>query len=127
MKEIVNYHNADGYRIYSEQTYLFGKLSHQIELSEDRQLYHGKGISYHSKSVISKETNWLNGRWHGETKSYDQEGSLTCITVFDKGEFVSRKESKNGRWIEQSWNDLPFWLREAINKHNEEAPRGPKR
>jgi hypothetical protein len=126
-KEIVEHQNTDGHTIYSEQKYVFGRLLYQVELSEDLQFFHGKHVSYNLlNGVILKEGNWFNGRWHGEWKDYDQEGHLTCVSVFDKGKFVSRKELKDGQWIEQSWEDLPFLLRAVINKHNENPPFGPK-
>jgi hypothetical protein len=126
-KNIVENQNAEGHTICSEQEYLFGKLCSQTELSDDGSLYHGKSAKYNiSNGNITSEGNWLNGRKHGEYRSYDQQGNLIKVTVFDNGKFVSRKQLKDGKWIEQNWEDLPPKLQQRYDINNKKLPKGPK-
>lgn len=126
-KNIVENQNAEGHTICSEQAYLFGKFYSQIELSDDGSLYHGKSVKYNiSNGNIVKEGNWLNGRKHGEYRNYDQQGNLISVIVYDNNKFVSRKQLKDGKWIEQSWEDLPPKLQQRYDINNKKPPKGPK-
>jgi len=124
--KIVKCENTQGNTTYAEQAYVFGKLSYQVELSEDQKLYHGKEIHYNSDGSVAKESNWSNGRWDGEAKIYDQQGNLIRVAVFDNGKFVSQKELIDSKWVEQTWDDLSFDQQQLFNSLNEEPPYGPE-
>ena len=71
------------------------------------------------------EGNWLNGKQHGEYRSFDQQGNLISVIVYDNGKFVLRKQLKDGKWIEESWDDLsPKW-QQIYDMNNKKPPQGP--
>lgn len=69
---------------------------------------------------------WYEGRLDGESKAYDSDGNLISITIFDKGKFVSRKDMKNGRWIEKEWDDLGVVMRKGLKIYEDRPPKGPE-
>ena len=122
---IVKYTKPDGTAGCKEDCYVLGNLMFEREVDTDNWLYHGSSRTYYQNGNIAMEGNWRNGKWHGEWKEFDLEGSLKSITVFDNGSFVSRKERKGGTWKEVGLADLPFVLRETYQMHKDEEPAGP--
>lgn len=125
-RKIVEYQKPNGEMGRKEQFYLFGKLTTEVDVAADRLVYHGRSVSYHEDGTIRQEGTWHNGKWDGEWKDYDQNGNLTCTTIFDKGKFVKRKELKDGHWIEKVLEDLPWVFRKVCLDHADDPPHGPK-
>lgn len=122
-RKIVEYQKPDGQTARKEQVYMFDRLTVETDVAADRLVYHGKGFMYYPDGKLFKEVNWRDGKWDGETKTYDQQGELMHITIFDKGNFVVRREPKNGSWVEKRLEDLPKFERPAPQNG---PPLGPK-
>jgi hypothetical protein len=106
-----------------EQSYFGGKLGAEIEVDPESYLYNGKEITYADDNSVSGEGTWSEGKLNGEWKVYDSNGGMVRVTVYDKGNFVSRKVKVDGQWVEKRWEDLPFIVKWRIKKY--QAKRGP--
>jgi Zn-dependent protease len=124
--KIVEYQNPDGSKGLKEQSYLSEKLESEVEVAPESYLYHGRDIQYRhgDANIISSEGRWFEGKLDGEWKVYDEEGELMRVTVYDKGNFVSRKVKADGQWVEKKWEDLPFVIKWKIKRY-QEKPSGP--
>jgi len=111
---------------YTEQIYVFGDLTTELETSPDQLLYHGQSISYYPDGKISKQGYWNNGKWDGQWKYYDLEGNLTMVNVFDNGKFVSHSELEGDQWINKTWDQLSYLAKKAFTEHENAQPKGPK-
>jgi hypothetical protein len=123
--KIVKYQKPDGTEGLKEQIYFFKKLDSEIEIDPQRYLYHGKDISYRygDANSISAEGTWREGMLDGQWKVYNTQGDLIRVTVYDKGNFVSRRVKANGQWVEKKFEDLPFLTRWRLNRYKKK-PRG---
>ena len=124
-KKIVEYNKPDGETCRKEQILTFGKLSFETDIAPNLLVYHGRGVAYHEDGRIRREGAWNYGKWDGEWKDYDKNGNLICITVFDKGKFVIRKERKGDLWVEKRLEDLPWTIRKVFLAHEKAPPEGP--
>ena len=111
--KIVEYQRPDGSNGLKERICFFGKLDSEIEVDPKNYLYHGTDISYaHADAnAVKSEGTWSQGSLDGQWKLYDNEGDLIRVTIYDKGNFVSRKVKVDGQWLEKEWEDLPFLAR----------------
>lgn len=124
--KIVEYQRPDGSNGIKERIHFDGRLDSEIEVDPKNSLYHGKDISYAAAdaNVVTGEGTWSQGSLDGQWKLYDNEGDLIRITIYDKGNFVSRKVKVNGQWLEKKWEDLPFMLRWKLRRY-QKNPQGP--
>lgn len=122
--KLVEYQKPDGSNALKEQLYLHGKLDTEIEVDPKSFLYHGREIGYADANTISGEGTWSQGRLDGEWKAYDKQGELIRVTVYDKGDFVSRKEKIDGQWVDKKWEDLSFVRKWTIRRY-QKKPAGP--
>lgn len=122
--KIVEYQKPDSSKGLREQSYLSGKLKSEAEVDPESYLYHGKEVTYADSNTISGEGTWFDGKLDGEWKVYDGQGELVRVTIYDKGNFVSRKVKIDGQWVEKKWEDLPFVFRWRIKRY-QEKPSGP--
>lgn len=125
-RAIIEYIKPEGKSGFKEQVYIGGKLSYEIELSDDKSLYHGRGLTYGSNGSIIKDGNWHEGRWDGEWKFYKESGYPEKVVTLNKGEILSYKEWDGSRWIEKINEDIPYWFRKMIKKEYKRKPKGPK-
>lgn len=121
---IVEYQKPDGYKGLKEQVYFGGKLDSEIEVDPQSYLYHGKDIRYRDANTVLCDGAWSQGRLHGTWRIYDNSRNLVCVTAYNQGDFVSRKEKVDGQWIEKKWEDLPFLTKWRIRRY-QKRPRGP--
>jgi Zn-dependent protease len=119
--KVVEYQKPDGSKGLKEQSYLSGKLESEVEVDPESYLYHGKEITYADANAISSEGTWSEGKLDGEWRGYDSQGEPVRVTIYDKGNFVSRREKVNGQWVEKKWEDLPFVFRWRIKRYQEKA------
>jgi len=125
--KVVEYQKPDGSKGVKEQSYLNGKLYTEIEVDPESYLYHGKEITYADTNSISGEGTWSEGKLNGEWKVYDSKGEVVRVTMYDKGNFVSRKVKVNGEWVEKKWEDLSFISRWRIKRYQAKGEPAIKR
>ncbi|MBN1391969.1 MAG: hypothetical protein JW947_04105 [Sedimentisphaerales bacterium] len=123
--KVVGYQRPDGTNGLKEQSYFNGQLGGEIEVDPESYLYHGKEIMYADTNTISGEGTWSEGKLNGEWKVYGSNGDVVRVTVYDKGNFISRKVKVDGEWVDKKWEDLPFVTRWRIKKHQEKS--GPSK
>jgi Zn-dependent protease len=123
--KIVEYKKPDGQTGREEQTYLFGGLTSKTELAPDKPLYHGSTVSYFLDGTVIEEGQWYEGRKDGQWKFYDPNGDLLSVMVWNKGQFILRKERQNGRWVEKTFEELDPIFQEEIRLTMESPPCGP--
>jgi Zn-dependent protease len=119
--KVVEYQKPDGSKGLKEQSYLKGKLEAETEVDPESYLYHGREIIYADANVISGDGMWSEGKLDGEWKVYGEDGEPVRVTIYDKGNFVSRREKIDGQWMEKKWEDVPFLFRWKIKKYQEKA------
>ncbi len=125
--KIVEYETPDGEIRQKEQVYVFGDLSRETDLSEDGKLYHGRAVVYYSSDgSVLKEGMWYEGKWDGESKTYDMDGKVISKRCYDKGKFVWQKDLEDGQWVEKGWDDLSAFRRNILKEHENAPPEGPK-
>ncbi|MHC4642023.1 MAG: hypothetical protein ACYS32_10285 [Planctomycetota bacterium] len=124
--ETLEYQQPDGSTGLKEQVFFFGKLNVETEVDPNSYLYHGKEIYYSSldANTVQAQGTWCRGKLDGPYNTYDEQGDLMRVTVYDDGNFVSRKVKVNGQWTEKKWEDLSFLIRWKIRRYNK-RPRGP--
>jgi len=124
--EVVEYQKPDGSTGLKEQVYFFGGLESEVEVDPESYLYHGTEtyFEYDDPNIISAQGTWSQGQLDGEFKLYNEQGEIIQVTVYDKGDFVSRKVKVDGQWIEKRWDELPFAYRSRIEKYQQQ-PNGP--
>jgi Zn-dependent protease len=121
--KVVEYQKPDGSKGLKEQSYIGDKLLHEIEVDPASYLYDGKETTYVDGSSISGEGTWSEGKLNGEWKVYNKQGEVVRVTVYDKGNFVSRRVKVDGQWVEKKWDDLTFLARWKIKRT--QAKGGP--
>lgn len=124
--KIIEYQKPDGSTGLKEQVFFYGKLNVETEVDPNSYLYHGKEIdySYIDANNVQAQGAWNRGKLDGPYNVYDTDGDLIRVTVYDNGEFVSRKVKIDGQWTEEKWEDLSFLRRWNIRRYNK-RPRGP--
>lgn len=122
--KIVEYQKADGSKGLKEQVYFYGALKSETEVDPESRLYHGRETEYADANTISGDGVWSQGMPDGEWKLYDAQGEPMGVTIYDKGNFLSRKSKVDGQWVEKKWEDLPFILRWKIGRY-QKHPHGP--
>jgi Zn-dependent protease len=122
--KIVEYQNQNGSKRLKEQIYLGSKLHSEIEVDPNNFLYDGNEVTYGDANSIIYASRWSQGMRNGTSEAYNNKGELIRVTVYDKGNFVSRKVSSNGQWQEKNWDDLSFYIKWHIKRDLKE-PRGP--
>jgi hypothetical protein len=123
--KIVEYQKPDGRPGRKEQTYVFGSLVLESELHPDKPLYHGSAVWYSLNGAVIEEGAWYEGKKDSEWKQYDPNGHLLCVTVWNKGQFVIRKEHQDGLWVKKTFEQLDPVFQEEIQQTIESPPRGP--
>jgi hypothetical protein len=119
--KVVEYQKPDGSKGLKEQSYLRGKLEAETEVDPESYLYHGREIIYADANVVSGDGTWSEGKLDGEWKVYGEDGEPVRVTIYDKGNFVSRKEKVDGQWVEKKWEDLSFISRWRIKRYQTKA------
>lgn len=127
VSSVVEFENADGTAGYKEVRTASGTVVFEAEVDLEQWLYHGPSKSFYADGQLEKEGLWHFGKWHGEWKEYDMDGSLRAVTQFDNGNFVFRKVRKDDVWTEMAWADLPFYIKIPYENHQNEQPKGPNR
>jgi len=124
--QIVEYQNPDDSNALTEQIYLLGNLIAEVGVDPESYLYHGSEVIYSTAdpNTFSGEGTWSQGKLHGEWKNYDKQGRLTRVTVYDEGNFMSRKQKVDDQWIEQQWQELPFLHKWKIRRYQKRL-QGP--
>jgi len=122
--KLVEYQRPDGSKGLKEQVYFHGKLDLETEVDPQTYLYHGREIGYFDANTISWEGVWSHGRHNGEWKAYNKQEELIQVTVYDKGNFVSRKVKVDNQWVEKKLEDLPFILKWRLRRE-QKKPSGP--
>jgi Zn-dependent protease len=115
--KLVEYQKPDGTKGLKEQSYFGDKLGAEIEVDPESYLYNGRETMYYDTNSISGEGNWSEGKLNGEWKVYNNQGEVVRVTVYDNGNFVSRKVRVDGEWVEKKWEDLSFLSRWRIKRH----------
>lgn len=115
--KIVECQKPDGTKGLKEQSYFGGKLGVETEIDPESYLYDGKETTYYDANSISGEGTWIEGKLNGEWKAYDKDGELKRVTVYDIGNFVSRKVKVDGEWVEKKWEDLSFLRKWKIKRY----------
>jgi Zn-dependent protease len=123
--KIVEYQKPNGQTCREEQIYLFGELTSRTDLAPDKPLYHGSAVSYSLDGAVIEQGQWYEGKKDSEWNQYDPNGHLLCVTVWNKGRFVLRKEPQNDRWVEKTFEQLDPIFQEEIRLTMESPPRGP--
>jgi Zn-dependent protease len=122
--ELVRYDKPDGSQGLKEQIRFGTTLSAEIEVDPQTNLYHGTDIQYADANAVLCEGNWSQGKHDGSWTTYDDQGDIMRVTIYDNGAFVSRKEKINGQWVDKEWEDLPFIVKWRIRRY-QKKPRGP--
>jgi Zn-dependent protease len=124
--EILEYQQPDGSTGLKEQVFFYGKLNYETEVDPNSYLYHGKEIYYRfvDANTVQARGTWCRGKLDGPYNFYDEQGDLIRVTVYDNGNFVSRKVKVDGQWTETKWEDLSFLNRWKIRRYKK-RPRGP--
>ena len=121
---VVEYQKEDGSKRLKEQIYLGTELYSEIEVDPNTFLYDGKDLIYGDANTIFCESTWSQGMIDGPANVYDINGVLIRVTVYDKGNFVSRRVNTNGQWQDKNWDDLSFYTKWYI-KRRLKKPQGP--
>ena len=102
--ETLEYQQPDGSTGLKEQVFFYGKLNAETEVDPNSYLYHGKEIYYSSldANTVQSQGTWSRGKLDGPYNTYDEQGDLMRVTVYDNGNFVSRKVKVNGQWTEKN-------------------------
>ena len=122
--KLVQYERADGLKGLKEQFYFYGKLNSEVEVDSESYLYHGRDINYADANRIRNEGTWRQGKLDGEWKVYDVQGNLMRVTVYNEGNFVSRREKVDGQWLDREWENLPSLAKWRIRRY-QKKPHGP--
>jgi hypothetical protein len=88
-------------------------------------LYHGSAVSYSPDGNVIEEGQWYEGKMDGQWKLYDPNGDLLFVMVWNKGQFVLRKERQDDRWVEKTFEQLDPIFQEEIRLTMESPPCGP--
>lgn len=92
-----------------ELVYFKNKIQQKTEL--DLQFrYHGKREIYLPNGSLE----WIGYFYHGVPDGEGTQYSKNIILKFDKGKFLSKKQFKNGIWVETPSGNLPKYERIAI-------------
>jgi len=123
---VVEYQKLDGSTGLKEQFYIFGGIESEVEIDPESYLYHGTEtyFKYDDPNTISGRGTWSQGKLDGEFKLYNEQGELIRVTVYDNGNFVSRRVKVDGQWVDRQWQDLPITHRSKI-KECQRQPQGP--
>jgi Zn-dependent protease len=121
--EIVDKVGENGEYIQAEIRYYRDKKIAEIHISKDG-LYNGLQTEWHLQNGFkSKEGTWKDGFWHGEWKSWDQEGKLESIVEYENGKAVRYVSMKSGQPVEIPKEQWPYALRNVSNS----VPQGPRK
>jgi hypothetical protein len=121
--EIVNKLGENGENIQTEIRYFRGKKIAEISINNDG-LYHGLQTEWHLQTEHkSKEGTWKDGFWHGEWKSWGQEGKLESIVEYQNGIAVRYTVMKSGQPVEIPKEQWPNAMRTVSNS----GPEGPRK
>lgn len=124
--KLVSYQAADGTPKIREDYFYEDSLCGSTEVSEDN-LYHGQAVSYFPDTGrIQKVGQWSHGKWDGEWRTYDRNGQVIRVTLFDKGHLVLIKEFQDGKWVEKTLDDYSQLMQMPFRQHETGPPVGPK-
>jgi len=122
--KLIEYQNQDGSKRLKEQMYLGSKLHSEIEVDPNNFLYDGNDVIYGDANSVIYTCAWSQGMRNGVSQAYNDNGELIRVTVYDKGNFVSRKINSDGQWQEKNWDELSFLTKWHI-KRDSKGPQGP--
>jgi antitoxin component YwqK of YwqJK toxin-antitoxin module len=103
--EIVAYQDPNQATHYKQQHYFMGKLDKEIQLSDDKQYYHGFHKEYDFEKKLVLEGQWNLGRRTGSWKSYNSDSSMTKEVLYEENRQILTKSLKDEKWVEYRWED----------------------
>lgn len=105
--EIVEFVDPNGATRYIEQSYMFGEVWEETQLSDDKQFYHGSYKEYYEDGSVLCEGQWDMGIHVGVWKYYDDDGEVYEEEHYKDGKIVlQRSMLEDGKWQEESWDDF---------------------
>ncbi len=124
---IVEFQDEQGQNRYKEQvTWPWGGMQ-ETELSNDKQLYHGRTIFYRDRNRISMEGQWDMGRKDGEWRYYDGDNQVFSIDQYDHGRLVYTKINDGDQWTQTNLEDLPEVEQAEYLEEANGPPQGPEK
>jgi len=123
-QQIVEEKADDGTVLYKQQVRILDRLQCEIELSDNRQLYHGRHVRYYPDGTLYEEGQWADGLRTGPWTVHDPNGAMTAQAWFEAGRPVRWRYREGNDWIEHRWEDLSAeWVK--YYEWHMANPKGP--
>ena len=94
----------------------------EVELNE-KGLYHGRSVDY-TLGAKNRESNWSDGLPDGEWVSFDVNGKPAVTVMFDRGEFVTRRDRSPDGVRQWKHDQLPARYRALVDGIRARGPYG---